>query len=187
PVETVSKILGEYEAETGISFHIHVDGASGAMVALFVGGVEGKWDFKIERVYSINASGHKFGLIYRTRMGGTEETLSISGPGAQVVAQYFNFLYLGLEKTSLENTRILSRALERLGWYFCLSDIYIRRGVHGEGGFTSSESESSMDDIAKRLKEITTGDDDKKHYNPGLPVVAFRLSDLFREEYISAC
>ncbi|KAL7269223.1 glutamate decarboxylase gad1 [Rhizina undulata] len=212
PVETISKILDEYEAETGISIPIHVDGASGAMVAPFVGGVEGKWDFRLERVCSINTSGHKFGLVYPGLgwilwrdesllpkdlvfelhyLGGTEETytLNFSRPGAQVVAQYFNFLHLGLEgyrsimKTSLENARILSKALERSGWYFCLSDIHRRRGVFGEGGLTNSESESSTDDIAKRLKEIMTNDNDTKHYNPGLPVVAFRLSDQFREEY----
>ena len=32
PVETISKILDEYEKESGHSIPIHIDGASGAMV-----------------------------------------------------------------------------------------------------------------------------------------------------------
>jgi glutamate decarboxylase len=66
PVEEISKILDDYEKETGVDIPIHVDGASGAFVAPFthaqVGGP--KWNFELPRVKSINTSGHKFGLVY---------------------------------------------------------------------------------------------------------------------------
>jgi len=43
--------------------HIHVDGASGAMIAPFVQ-PDLRWDFQVERVASISTSGHKYGLVY---------------------------------------------------------------------------------------------------------------------------
>lgn len=44
PVEEVSKILDEYEAKTGHSIPIHVDGASGGFIAPFTyAGGGGKW------------------------------------------------------------------------------------------------------------------------------------------------
>ena len=45
---------------------IHVDGASGGFVAPFLQ-PELEWDFRIPRVQSINASGHKYGLVYPGR------------------------------------------------------------------------------------------------------------------------
>jgi hypothetical protein len=51
------------EQETGLDVPVHVDGASGAFVAPFVD-PELEWDFRLPRVASINASGHKYGLVY---------------------------------------------------------------------------------------------------------------------------
>lgn len=59
PVEEVAQILDEFQKETGHDIPIHVDGASGAMVAPFTHNVP-KWGFEIPRVVSINTSGHKF-------------------------------------------------------------------------------------------------------------------------------
>ena len=42
---------------------VHVDGASGGFVAPFIDPIS-KWDFRLQRVTSINASGHKYGLVY---------------------------------------------------------------------------------------------------------------------------
>jgi glutamate decarboxylase len=98
---------------------VHVDGASGAMIAPFCD-PELVWDFRLERVCSINTSGHKYGLVYPgvgwvvwrdtaalpedlvfhvNYLGGDMPTfaLNFSRPGAQVVAQYFNFLRLGFD------------------------------------------------------------------------------------------
>ena len=59
----MSDLLDAYEAKTGISVPIHVDGASGAFYAPFAS-PKLVWDFRIKRVVSINASGHKWGATY---------------------------------------------------------------------------------------------------------------------------
>jgi glutamate decarboxylase len=118
PVEAMAAALDALAAQPGApDVPIHVDGASGAMVAPFLDG-DLVWDFRLPRVQSINTSGHKYGLVYpgvgwviwRDRqalpddliftvdyLGGQMPTfaLNFSRPGAQVVAQYFNFLSLG--------------------------------------------------------------------------------------------
>ncbi|BCJ40058.1 glutamate decarboxylase [Actinoplanes ianthinogenes] len=117
PVEEICRALDEYQQRTGIDVPVHVDGASGAFVAPFVD-PDLVWDFRLPRVASINASGHKYGLVYpgvgwvvwRDPEALPEElifwvnylgddmptfALNFSRPGAQVVAQYYNFLRLG--------------------------------------------------------------------------------------------
>jgi glutamate/tyrosine decarboxylase-like PLP-dependent enzyme len=61
PVHEISIALDKLQAETGLEIPIHVDGASGAFLAPFTQ-PELLWDFRLPRVKSINASGHKFGL-----------------------------------------------------------------------------------------------------------------------------
>lgn len=203
PVEEVSNVLDEYEKETGISIPIHVDGASGAMVAPFAG-AQGKWGFELPRVHSINTSGHKFGLVYAGLgwivwrgeeylpkdlifelhyLGGTEQsyTLNFSRPGGQVIAQYFNFIHLGHEgyrsimRNALQNARILSKALEASSWYVCLSDIHRRRGTWGDG--------TTGTKLVDGVKDLVLSDNDPEQYNSGLPVVAFRFSEEFRKSF----
>ncbi|KAL8828404.1 MAG: hypothetical protein Q9170_006619 [Blastenia crenularia] len=157
-----------------------------------------KWNFQLPRVKSINTSGHKFGLVYAGvgwiiwrdesylpkhlifelhYLGGTEEsyTLNFSRPGAQIIAQYYNLIHLGFEgfrsimENCLANARLLSKALEKTGWYVCVSDIHRKKGEHvykgpGEVEY-GPEGETSAD------------------YNAGLPVVAFHLSDDFKKDY----
>ncbi|HKS45376.1 MAG TPA: glutamate decarboxylase [Amycolatopsis sp.] len=119
PVAEIAAALDELRDSTGLDIPIHVDGASGAMIAPFVD-PELEWDFRLPRVASINTSGHKYGLVYpgvgwvlwRDRdalpaelvfnvnyLGGNMPTfaLNFSRPGAQVVAQYYMFLRLGRE------------------------------------------------------------------------------------------
>jgi len=119
PVEEICEALDAFEAESGIDVPVHVDGASGAFVAPFVD-PDLVWDFRLPRVASINASGHKYGLVYPgvgwavwrdadalpedlifwvNYLGDNMPTfaLNFSRPGAQVVAQYYNFLRLGFE------------------------------------------------------------------------------------------
>ncbi|MEM1368974.1 MAG: glutamate decarboxylase [Cyanobacteria bacterium P01_H01_bin.15] len=118
-VAEISRVLDEYEAETGIDIPIHVDGASGGFIAPFIHS-DIIWDFRLPRVKSINASGHKFGLaplgagwiVWREAtdlpedlvfpvnyLGGDMPTfaLNFSRPGGQIVSQYYNFLRLGRE------------------------------------------------------------------------------------------
>ena len=61
PVKEVSDALDKLQQDTGLDIPIHVDGASGAFIAPFLH-PELPWDFRLPRVKSINASGHKFGL-----------------------------------------------------------------------------------------------------------------------------
>ena len=119
PVQEICAALDAYQAETGIDIPVHVDGASGAFVAPFVD-PDLVWDFQLPRVVSINASGHKYGLVYPgvgwvvwrdseslpedlifwvNYLGDNMPTfaLNFSRPGAQVVAQYYNFLRLGFD------------------------------------------------------------------------------------------
>lgn len=49
--------------EKGWQVPIHVDAASGGFIAPFLN-PELVWDFRLPNVKSINASGHKFGLVY---------------------------------------------------------------------------------------------------------------------------
>jgi len=119
PVKAVSLALDKLQADTGIDIPIHVDGASGGFLAPFCA-PDLVWDFRLARVKSINASGHKFGLaplgagwiIWREAadlpeelifnvnyLGGNMPTfaLNFSRPGGQIIAQYYNFLRLGRE------------------------------------------------------------------------------------------
>ena len=119
PVAEICAALDEYQARTGTDIPVHVDGASGAFVAPFID-PDLEWDFRLPRVASINASGHKYGLVYPgvgwaiwrdadalpedlifwvNYLGDNMPTfaLNFSRPGAQVVTQYYNFLRLGFD------------------------------------------------------------------------------------------
>jgi glutamate decarboxylase len=119
PIEAVANALDRFEQQTGLDIPIHVDGASGGFLAPFCA-PELVWNFRLARVKSVNASGHKFGLsplgvgwvIWRGKsdlpenlifwvnyLGGKMEdfSLNFSRPGGQVAAQYYNFLRLGRE------------------------------------------------------------------------------------------
>lgn len=143
PVEQIAKKLDEIQQNTGLDVRIHVDGASGAMVAPFCQ-PDLEWDFRIDRVNSINTSGHKYGLVYPgvgwvvwrntavlpesiifhvSYLGGDMPTLALnfSRPGAQVLLQYYQFLRLGREgyrevqQNSIDVATYLSSEIERMG------------------------------------------------------------------------
>ncbi|MCQ4080949.1 glutamate decarboxylase [Streptomyces sp. RB6PN25] len=117
PVDRICAALDALEGRTGMDIPVHVDGASGAMVAPFLD-PDLAWDFRLDRVVSINASGHKYGLVYPSigwaiwrdtetvpedlifqvnYLGGHMPTLglSFSRPASQVAAQYYSFLRYG--------------------------------------------------------------------------------------------
>jgi glutamate decarboxylase len=143
PIQEICEALDAFQAETGIDVPVHVDGASGAFIAPFVD-PELAWDFQLPRVVSINASGHKYGLVYPgvgwivwrdsealpdglifwvNYLGDNMPTfaLNFSRPGAQVVAQYYNFLRLGfdgyrrVQGYAREVATRLSGEIEKLG------------------------------------------------------------------------
>jgi glutamate decarboxylase len=119
PVQAVSVALDDLEEERGLDIPIHVDAASGGFIAPFIH-PSVVWDFRLPRVQSINASGHKYGLaplgcgwaiwreardlpeelIFNVKyLGGNMPTfaLNFSRPGGQIAAQYYNFVRLGRE------------------------------------------------------------------------------------------
>lgn len=118
-IPAIAAALDRLQAQGGPDIPLHVDGASGGFLAPFTA-PELEWDFRLARVKSINASGHKMGLaplgcgwaVWRERadlprdmifnvnyLGGEMPTfnLNFSRPGGQVVAQYYNFIRLGHE------------------------------------------------------------------------------------------
>ncbi|MFI5067286.1 MAG: glutamate decarboxylase, partial [Streptosporangiales bacterium] len=62
PVAEISTELDRRHAAGGPDVPIHVDAASGGFVAPFLH-QDLSWDFRVPRVASINASGHKYGLV----------------------------------------------------------------------------------------------------------------------------
>jgi len=58
PVAAIAEALDALAAGGGPDVPIHVDGASGAMIAPFLD-PDLVWDFQLPRVASINTSGHK--------------------------------------------------------------------------------------------------------------------------------
>jgi glutamate decarboxylase len=119
PVKDMAAALDDLQEKQGLDIPVHVDAASGGFVAPFIQ-PDLEWDFRIPRVQSINASGHKFGLVYPgigwalwrdeealprdlvfnvNYLGGNMPTfaLNFSRPGSQVIAQYYMFTNLGFE------------------------------------------------------------------------------------------
>ena len=150
PVKEIADALDRLQSERGVDVPVHVDGASGGFVAPFLD-PDLEWDFRIPRVQSINASGHKYGLVYpgvgwavwRDRealprelvfdvnyLGGHMPTFSLnfSRPGSEVIAQYFMFMSLGRSgyasmMTNLRATATrISSAVAELGPYRLLTD-----------------------------------------------------------------
>jgi glutamate decarboxylase len=150
PVKEIAAALDQLEHDSGVDVPLHVDAASGGFVAPFIQ-PEIEWDFRVERVQSINASGHKYGLVYPgvgwaiwrdeealpkdlvfdvNYLGGHMPTfaLNFSRPGSEVLAQYFMFSSLGREgyqkviQTAQDVARHLSASIAEIGPYRLISD-----------------------------------------------------------------
>ncbi|MGW1138508.1 glutamate decarboxylase [Streptomyces zhihengii] len=179
PVADVCAALDALQERTGLDIPVHVDGASGAMVAPFLD-EDLVWDFRLPRVSSINTSGHKYGLVYPgvgwalwrspaelpeelvfrvNYLGGDMPTfaLNFSRPGAQVVAQYYTFLRLGREgyRAVQQTARDIATGLaRRIGE---LEDF--RLLTHGDElpvfAVTTADDVTRFDvfDVSRRLRE----------------------------------
>jgi glutamate decarboxylase len=129
-IQEIHDWLDDYEKKTGISIPMHIDGASGGFVNPFLY-PDYKWDFRLPRVQSINASGHKFGLVppglgwvvfkerkifnenlvfYVNYLGGEmpTATLNFSRGAAPIAVQQYMMLRLGREGY----TRIMRHTLD---------------------------------------------------------------------------
>ncbi|XP_020576265.1 glutamate decarboxylase-like [Phalaenopsis equestris] len=148
-VKILNDLLVEKNKQTGWDTPIHVDAASGGFIAPFLY-PELEWDFRLPLVKSINASGHKYGLVYagvgwvvwRSKEDLPEElifhinylgadqptfTLNFSKGSSQIIAQYYQFIRLGYEgyksimENCVENARILKEGIERTGRFDIVS------------------------------------------------------------------
>ncbi len=149
-IQGIHDWLDAYEKKTGISIPMHIDGASGGFVNPFLY-PDYKWDFRLPRVQSINASGHKYGLtppglgwvVFRERkifnedlvfyvnyLGGEmpTATLNFSRNSMQVAVQYYQFLRLGFEgykrimQRTLDNAVALRQRLVDSGYFTIMND-----------------------------------------------------------------
>ncbi len=150
PIQEIHDALVRLNADKGLEVPLHVDGASGAFVAPFLH-PDLPWDFRLPLVKSINASGHKYGLVYPgvgwvawrshedlpedlvfhvNYLGGDMPTftLNFSRAGNQVIGQYYNFLRLGREgytrimEALRDTATYLSGEIASLGPFELLSD-----------------------------------------------------------------
>ncbi|MEP7089192.1 MAG: glutamate decarboxylase [Nocardioidaceae bacterium] len=179
PVADIAAALDELAANGGPDVAIHVDGASGAMVAPFLD-PELVWDFRLPRVASINTSGHKYGLVYPgvgwalwrdeeslprdlvfdvNYLGGDMPTfaLNFSRPGSEVVAQYYTFVRLGydgfraVQQASREVAMFLADSIAAMGRFRLIS--------HGDElpvlAFTTADDVSGWDvfAVSRALRE----------------------------------
>lgn len=149
-IQGIHDWLDAYEAKTGISIPMHVDGASGGFVNPFLY-PDYRWDFRLPRVLSINASGHKYGLtppglgwvIFRERKVFNEDlvfyvnylggemptaTLNFSRNASQIAVQYYQFLRLGFDgyqrvmRHTLDNAISLRKALVESGYFNIMNE-----------------------------------------------------------------
>ena len=163
PVGEIAAALDEIERRRGLDVPIHVDAASGGMVAPFLD-EDLVWDFRVTRVASINTSGHKYGLVYPglgwivwrdedalpesmvfrvDYLGGDMPTLALnfSRPGAQVLLQFYLFLRLGRE--GYAEVQGTSRAVAS----------YLAEGIGAIDAFELVSDGSTIPVFAWRLKD----------------------------------
>jgi len=165
-IQEIHDWLDAYEKKTGISIPMHIDGASGGFVNPFLY-PDYKWDFRLPRVQSINASGHKYGLVppglgwvvfrdrkvfneklvfYVNYLGGeaATATLNFSKSAAPVLTQYYQFLRLGREGY----TRIMKHTLDHAE--------YLRDRLTKTGKFTVMNETQRLPVVALTLDKSVT-------------------------------
>ncbi|MDA8311127.1 MAG: glutamate decarboxylase [Actinomycetota bacterium] len=157
PVAELASALDELEQRCGFDVDIHVDAASGGFLAPFCA-PELLFDFRVPRVKSINASGHKFGLapvgvgwvIWRDEhqlpselifhvdyLGGDmpDFHLNFSRPAGQIIAQYYDFVRLGrdgyrrVHQACYDTGRYLAEQLPSVGPFELLATSDPRTGI----------------------------------------------------------
>jgi glutamate decarboxylase len=141
----INDLLVRLEQEQGLDVPLHIDGASGGFVWPFLY-PDSPWDFRLERVRSINVSGHKYGLVYpglgwlvfrepsdlpddlvfyENYLGKTDATftLNFSTGAGLVLAQYYTFIRYGhdgyryIMETMQANARALGQDIAATGLF----------------------------------------------------------------------
>ena len=142
-IKGINDLLLRLKEEKGLDVPIHVDAASGGFVWPFLH-PDSEWDFRLEQVRSINASGHKFGLVYpgigwlvfreesdlaehlvfyENYLGEKDATftLNFSTGDSMLLAQYYQFVRLGRDgytyvmQAMEDNAKALVEKLDRCG------------------------------------------------------------------------
>lgn len=156
------KAVNDLLVEKNLDIPIHVDAASGGFVAPFVV-PDLEWDFRCEKVVSINTSGHKYGLVY-PGVGW------VVWRSAEFLPQelVFNINYLGADQASF-TLNFSKGASQVIGQYYQL----IRLGKHGYRAIMSNLTRTAdyLSDSLEALGFIIMS----QKSGEGLPLVAFRL------------
>jgi glutamate decarboxylase len=178
PIKEINEVLVDIKKTKGWEIPLHVDGASGGFVAPFVC-PDLEWDFRLEQVKSINASGHKYGLVYPgigwlvmkdktdlpaelvfhiNYLGGemTNYSLNFSKSGSPIIAQYYNLIRLG--KSGY--TDIMTNMMD--------NSRYLAEKLHETGKFEIINKQKTLPLVAVRLKDA--------------PFTVFELSDKLRQK-----
>jgi glutamate decarboxylase len=178
PIKEINDLLVDIKSTKGWDIPLHVDGASGAFVAPFVR-PDLEWDFALEQVRSINASGHKYGLVYPgvgwlvmkdkndlpeelvfriNYLGGemTNYSLNFSKSSSTIIAQYYNFIRLGRSGYTDIMTNMMSNSH------------YLAEKLYDTGKFEIINKQRTLPLVAFRLKDA--------------PFTVFQLSDKLRQE-----
>ncbi|WP_406269757.1 glutamate decarboxylase [Nocardia sp. NBC_00881] len=179
-VAGISATLDTLQQTSGLDIPIHVDAASGGFLAPFAA-PDLVWDFRLPRVKSINASGHKTGLaplgsgwaIWRDAgdlpeelifdvdyLGGSMATfnLNFSRPGGQAITQYYDFIRLGrtgyarVQSTIYRVAQHLAAGLRGLGVFEMIHDGDPRRGITAVSWRLTSDSGFNLYDLSDRLR-----------------------------------
>jgi glutamate decarboxylase len=179
PVAELARALDQLQSSDGLDIPIHVDGASGAMIAPFLD-PDLVWDFRLPRVASINTSGHKYGKVYPgvgwivwreedglpddlvfkvNYLGGDMPTftLNFSRSGAPVVAQYYELIRLGREgfravqQSCRDNAKHVAYEIGRLDQFRLITD----GSELPVFAFTTADDVTAFDvyDVSRRLRE----------------------------------
>ena len=181
--------LDQYEKRTGISIPMHIDGASGGFVNPFLY-PDYVWDFRLPRALSINASGHKFGLVppglgwvvfkerkifnenlvfYVNYLGGEmpTATLNFSRGTAPIAVQAYMLLRLGRDGY----TRIMRHTLDNA--------IYLRQRLVDSGYFDIMNESQRIPVVAltlnKRVKKFNEFDVSQKVREHGWVLSAYAM------------
>jgi glutamate decarboxylase len=146
----INDLLVSLHEDRGLDVPLHVDAASGGFVWPFLY-PDTAWDFRLERVRSINVSGHKYGLVYpglgwlvfREKSDLPEDlvfyenylgkrdatfTLNFSTGASMVLAQYYNFIRYGHDgyryvmQTMQHNARGLAERIVATGEFELVGD-----------------------------------------------------------------
>ncbi|AHH15398.1 glutamate decarboxylase [Nocardia nova SH22a] len=176
----ISAALDEFQSRTGHDIPLHIDAASGGFLAPFCA-PDLVWDFRLPRVKSINASGHKTGLaplgagwaVWREvddlprelifdvdYLGGSMATfnLNFSRPGGQAITQYYDFIRLGrtgytrLQSAIYRVGEHLAQGLRKTGLFDMIHDSTPEHGISAVCWRLREDPGFNLYDLSERLR-----------------------------------